>query len=436
MANTRHMTSSRIGRLSMIGKLASGIVGGMVSEGARQIAQGKRPSIDELLLTPANARRLTNRLSEMRGAAMKVGQLLSMDSGQILPTEVSDILAYLRESAHQMPRSQLVGVLQQAWGDDWQRHFKQFDFNPIAAASIGQVHRATLPDNQQLAVKIQYPGIRRSIDSDVDNVASLLQLFNLIPKQMKLQSVLAEAKKQLHIEADYMKEADALTRFSDHIGSDRRFSVPQVLTPLTTADVLTMTYLDGQAIESLTDQPLNVRNAAASALLELSLREVFDWGFVQTDPNFANYRYQANSSQIQLLDFGATRVVSTEQRIAVRTLLHACRQGHRSDIENAAAQVGYLDETDPPIYRSGIVSLLLDVSEPVRTNGRFNFGRSDLADRMRDRLIQMRLQEKYWRLPPADVLFLHRKLGGLYLLLKRLRARIDVADVLYRLNSV
>lgn len=420
----------------MIGKLASGIVGGMVSEGARQIAQGKRPSIDELLLTPANARRLTNRLSEMRGAAMKVGQLLSMDSGQILPTEVSDILAYLRESAHQMPRSQLVGVLQQAWGDDWQRHFKQFDFNPIAAASIGQVHRATLPDNQQLAVKIQYPGIRRSIDSDVDNVASLLQLFNLIPKEMKLQSVLAEAKKQLHIEADYMKEADALTRFSDHIGSDRRFSVPQVLTPLTTADVLTMTYLDGQAIESLTDQPLNVRNAAASALLELSLREVFDWGFVQTDPNFANYRYQANSSQIQLLDFGATRVVSTEQRIAVRTLLHACRQGHRSDIENAAAQVGYLDETDPPIYRSGIVSLLLDVSEPVRTNGRFNFGRSDLADRMRDRLIQMRLQEKYWRLPPADVLFLHRKLGGLYLLLKRLRARIDVADVLYRLNSV
>jgi predicted unusual protein kinase regulating ubiquinone biosynthesis (AarF/ABC1/UbiB family) len=196
-----------------------------------------------------------------------------------------------------------------------------------------------------------------------------------------------------------------------------------------------MTYLDGQAIESLTDQPLNVRNAAASALLELSLREVFDWGFVQTDPNFANYRYQADSSQIQLLDFGATRVVSTEQRIAVRTLLHACWQGHQSDIENAAAQVGYLDETDPPIYRSGIVSLLLDVSEPVRTNGRFNFGRSDLADRMRDRLIQMRLQEKYWRLPPADVLFLHRKLGGLYLLLKRLRARIDVTDVLSRLES-
>jgi len=164
----------------------------MVSEGARQLTQGKRPSLSELLLTPANAHRLTHRLSDMRGAAMKVGQLLSMDSGQILPPELSEILARLRDSAHQMPSTQVTAVLQQAWGKHWQGQFKHFNFIPVAAASIGQVHEAVLQDGQRLAIKIQYPGIKRSIDSDVDNVASLLRLFKLIPQEMNFLPVLNE----------------------------------------------------------------------------------------------------------------------------------------------------------------------------------------------------------------------------------------------------
>jgi predicted unusual protein kinase regulating ubiquinone biosynthesis (AarF/ABC1/UbiB family) len=420
----------------MIGKLAGGIIGGMVSEGARQFTQGKRPSIDELLLSPTNVQTLTHRLSEMRGAAMKIGQLLSLDSGQILPPELSEILARLRESAHRMPTSQVTSVLRQAWGDDWQSQFKHFDFTPVAAASIGQVHRATLPDDRKLAVKVQYPGIRRSIDSDVDNVASLLRLFKLVPKEMDLQSLLDEAKQQLHLEADYIKEAEAQNRFADLIESDQRFAVPQVQMALTTPEVLTMTYLDGQAIENLADQPLQQRNAAACAILELTLREVFDWGYVQTDPNFANYRYETSTGQVQLLDFGATRTYSTQRSLALRTLLHACWQGHRPDIEQAASKVGYLDGTDPPHYRSNIVSLLLDASEPIRTVGSYNFGRSDLDDRMRDRLLQMRLRDNYWRLPPTDVLFLHRKLGGMYLLLKRLRARVKVSKLVSNLGLI
>ncbi|MGB5517516.1 MAG: AarF/ABC1/UbiB kinase family protein [Gammaproteobacteria bacterium] len=436
MAMNRHITSSRMGRLSLMGKLAGGIVGGMVSEGARQLAQGNRPSLDKLLLTPANARRLTNRLSEMRGAAMKVGQLLSMDSGQILPPELSDVLARLRESAHRMPSSQVDRVLRQAWGDAWQNQFKAFDFNPVAAASIGQVHSAVLPDDSRLAIKIQYPGIRRSIDSDVDNVASLLRLLNLLPEEMNFESVLNEAKQQLHIEADYRKEAEALEQFSGYLSNDQRYAVPEVVASLTTPEVLTMRYMDGLPIESLADKPLRVRNAAASAILELALREVFQWGLVQTDPNFANYRYNPDTGRIQLLDFGATREYSAPDRSALHQLLHACTQGQRSDIEKAAAGVGYLDETDPQAYRSGIISLLLDASEPVRAEGSYNFGSSDLADRMRDRLIDMRLQNKFWRLPPTDVLFLHRKLGGMYMLLKRLRVRLAVPELLSNLDSV
>jgi predicted unusual protein kinase regulating ubiquinone biosynthesis (AarF/ABC1/UbiB family) len=434
MTTNRQVTASRLGRLTLMGKLASGIVGGMVSEGARQLAQGKRPSIGNLLLTPANAHRLTHRLSEMRGAAMKLGQLLSMDSGQIIPPELSDVLARLRDNAHHMPSSQVASVLQQAWGKDWHSRFEHFDYKPIAAASIGQVHSALLTDKRRLAVKVQYPGIRRSIDSDVDNVASLLRLFNLIPEEMDFLSVLDEAKRQLHIEADYSKEAKALDQFARYVAQDQRFEMPHVMESLTTSEVLTMTYMDGLPIESVADKPVSQRNAAAAAILELALREVFEWGFVQTDPNFANYRYQPDTGTIQLLDFGATREYSEQQGTDLRALLNACLAGNYTDIENAAANVGYLDEHDPPAYCSAIISLLRDASEPARAEGNYNFAGSDLADRMRDKLVQMRLHNKYWRLPPIGILFLHRKLGGMYLLLKRLRVSVAVPELLSRLE--
>jgi predicted unusual protein kinase regulating ubiquinone biosynthesis (AarF/ABC1/UbiB family) len=435
MAMNRQLTASRIGRLSLLGKLAGGIVSGMVSEGARQLAQGKHPTFGDILLTPANAHRLTRSLSEMRGAAMKVGQLLSMDSGQILPPELSEVLASLRDSAHQMPSTQVTAVLGQAWGSQWQRTFKHFDFKPLAAASIGQVHQAVLQDDRRLAIKIQYPEVERSIDSDVDNVASLLRLFNLIPQEMNFLPLLNEAKRQLHAEADYQQEALALKRFSSFTLQDERFSMPQVIESLTTSKLLAMTYMDGQPIENLAEKPARERNAAAAAILELGLREVFDWGFVQTDPNFANYRYETRSRRIQLLDFGATREYSEKQRHALHSLLEACMHGNDSDIENAAADVGYLDRRDPPGYRNGILALLRDATEPARAAGSYNFGTSDLADRMRDRLVQMRLHDKFWRLPPTGVLFLHRKLGGLYMLLARLRATVPVRDLVDTLDA-
>jgi predicted unusual protein kinase regulating ubiquinone biosynthesis (AarF/ABC1/UbiB family) len=435
MSINRPVTASRLGRLSLLGKLASGVVGGMVSEGARQLTQGKRPSLGDLLLTPSNAHRLTHRLSEMRGAAMKVGQLLSMDSGQILPPELSEVLARLRDSAHQMPSTQVTAMLQQAWGNHWQSKFKHFEFKPLAAASIGQVHQAVLRDGRQLAIKIQYPGVERSIDSDVDNVASLLRLFKLIPQEMNFLPLLNEAKQQLHAEADYQQEALALERFSSFTLQDQRFLIPLVIESLTTSKVLAMTYMDGQPIENLAEKPARERNAAAAAILELGIREVFDWGFVQTDPNFANYRYEADSGRIQLLDFGATREYSMHQRTALRALLNACIDGNGTEMEKAAAKVGYLDQRDPSGYRSGVIELLRHATEPVRADGVYNFAASDLADRMRDRLVDMRLHSNFWRLPPAGVLFLHRKLGGLYMLLARLRATVPVRDLVDTLGA-
>ena len=189
--------TTRIGRFAKVARLAGGVAGGMLAEGARQFRAGNRPRRRDLLLTPANARRVTKQLSEMRGAAMKLGQILSMDSGDLLPRELTDILASLRNDATSMPDAQLDAALVAAYGKDWEKAFRIFDRYPIAAASIGQVHRAVAHDGRELALKIQYPGVGDSIDSDVDNIATVLRISGLLPDDVDMTPLLEDAKSQL-----------------------------------------------------------------------------------------------------------------------------------------------------------------------------------------------------------------------------------------------
>ncbi len=169
----------------------------MVTEGAKQLAQGKRPNTKDLLLTPANIKRIADQLAHLRGAAMKVGQLLSMDTGDLINPELAYILARLRSDAVPMPAKQLSEVLTEQLGSNWKENFITFKFKQIASASIGQVHQAHADDGTPLAVKVQYPGISESIDSDVDNVTALLSIIGLIPKGVDYKGLLDEAKTQL-----------------------------------------------------------------------------------------------------------------------------------------------------------------------------------------------------------------------------------------------
>ena len=225
-----------------------------------------------------------------------------------------------------------------------------------------------------------------------------------------------------------------LTRFTGHLGDHPGFEVPQVLPELTTPEVLAMTFLDGQPIETLREAPAAERNRVATALLELALREVFEWGLVQTDPNFANYRYAAGDGdrhgRIQLLDFGATRDYPQDSRTAFRDLLIAAIAADAAGIERAAIAVGYLGADDPAAYRAGMVEMVRDATEPARAPGGYHFGRSDLARRIAEKAMVLRLKERFGRLPPPAMLFLHRKLGGLYLLFSPLRAEIRVGDLM------
>ncbi len=424
--------SSRLGRLARLGALATGVAGGMLAEGVRQLASGKRPTLSDLLLTPANARRVAAKLAQMRGAAMKVGQLLSMDAGDLLPRELAEVLSLLRADARSMPESQLRRVLNAGWGKGWERRFEHFDFAPVAAASIGQVHAARTRDGRALAIKVQYPGVRRSISSDVDNVATLLRISGLLPAGLDLRPVLAEAKRQLRAEADYLHEGESLARFASLLAADRDLVVPGLHRDLTTESILAMTFVEGVPVETLATAPQTKRNRVAGLLLDLLFREIFDFRLVQTDPNFANYLYDAGTRRLALLDFGATRTYDASTVEAFRRLFTA---GVRKDLraaDAAASDIGYYRPELDQRRRRFVVDLVVQACEPLRHRGAYDFGGSDLPARMHAAGVQMSADKELWYSPPAEVLFLHRKIGGMYLLAARLGARVDIRGLFAR----
>lgn len=427
----KSLPAGRAGRLWQLGRLAGGLATGALGEGARQVRRGQAPGLQQMLLTPANLARIRERLSEMRGAAMKVGQLLSMESGEFLPPELSALFEQLREQAHMMPLGEVARVLRQNWGEGWEKGFERFNFTPLAAASIGQVHEARTRDGRRLAIKLQYPGVRRSIDSDIDNIALLLRWSGALPEGLDLQPLLEEARRQLHREADYRAEAEMLSRFAGLLADQPLVDIPAVHPEFSSEQVLAMHFLEGEPIESLAGQPRVQREQLAGLLLDIALREVFEWGLVQTDPNFANYRFERETGRLQLLDFGACRDYPPPCREALWKLLLAALGEDRDELVAACVQVGYLTEDAAPAHVEGVVDLLNGALEPVRAS-HYAFAGSDLARRMSERVLRLRRDQQFVMLPPPDVLFLHRKLGGLYLLFSRLQVTLPVRSAIER----
>ncbi len=427
MSQERTLPKSRQSRLWQMGKLAGGMVSGAISESVKLARQGDKPSMRKAFLTPDNMRRIGDRLSEMRGAAMKIGQLISMEGGELLPPELSALLERLRENAHSMPLGEVAAVLKTAWGENWQTQFTHFSFTPIAAASIGQVHEATLKDGRKLAIKLQYPGVKQSIDSDVDNVATLLSWLNLLPKEMDVESLLKEAKHQLHLEADYRHEARMLALFAQQ-ADPRFYQIPTILDALSCDTVLAMDYLEGIPVKEVFDAQRAIREQVGEHYLALALKEVFVTGVVQTDPNFANYRYEPDSKRLQLLDFGATREYATQRRDTLKLLLRGSLEADRDQLNQASTQLGYVIQDDPEAFKQGMVNLLMLVSTPLREPV-YDFSRSNLAQEMKDMVLDLRVDQGYSRVPPTDILYLHRKLGGLYMMLKALKVKLPVREL-------
>jgi predicted unusual protein kinase regulating ubiquinone biosynthesis (AarF/ABC1/UbiB family) len=422
--------SGRLSRLARFGGLASGIAGTMLADGARQLSRGKRPTVGDLLMTPTNAIRVTEQLAQLRGAAMKVGQLLSMDAGEMLPPELADILARLRSDARHMPEVQLRAALNRRWGRGWEERFETFDFIPIAAASIGQVHRARTIDGRDLAIKVQYPGVRDSIDSDVDNIATLMRVSGVVPKTLDVTAILAEAKRQLHEEADYEREGRYLARFGALLSEASDFRVPELYADLTRPTVLAMSHVAGVPIETLIDRPQEDRDRVVGLLIQLLLRELFEFGVMQTDPNFANYLYDPNAGRIVLLDFGAARDLPPAIVEGYRRLLKAGIDADREAARQAALDIGFFAADADANNQAQAMDLFELAMEPLHRPGPFDFSETGLTMPLRERGLMLAQDRSFWHVPPIDTLFLQRKFGGIYLLASRLKARVDVRALL------
>ncbi|RDC74940.1 AarF/ABC1/UbiB kinase family protein [Rhodovulum sp. 12E13] len=421
--------ASRLARLSRFGTMTAGIAGGVAWRGARAYAGGARPDWQGLLLTPDNLRRVADELARMRGAAMKVGQLVSMDAGDVLPPELAEIMGRLRAEADYMPPKQLRGALDAAWGPGWTGRFERFDVRPLAAASIGQVHRARARGGRDLAIKVQYPGVRRSIDSDVENVAALIRWAGLAPPGMDLRPLLAEAKRQLHEEADYAREGQELARFGALLAGEEDYAVPRLADDLTTRDVLAMSFEPGVAVERMAEADQAERDRIVRLLLELLFREMFEFGVMQTDPNFANYRWDGERGRLVLLDFGATRAFPQAVTEGYRDLLRAGIGGDAGDIACAALRLGFFAEDTAEHHKRAVVEMTGIAFGALRHRGPFDFGNADMVLRLRDRAMEMSADRTFVHVPPTDVFYLQRKFAGLYLLARRLGARVDVGAI-------
>lgn len=421
--------ASRLGRLSRLGSMTAGVAGNMAMGGMAQLGRGQRPDWRGLLLTPANVTRIADQLAKMRGAAMKIGQLVSMDTGDVLPPELGQIMARLRDDAHFMPPAQLKKVLGAQWHEGWLRDFARFDVRPIAAASIGQVHRAHTRDGRDMAIKVQYPGVARSIDSDVANVGALIKMSGMLPKGMALDPYLAEATRQLHEETDYQREASCLNRFRELLAGQEGFVLPQVYDDFSTESILAMSFVSGRPIEEAIDEDQASRDGIMRRLVDLTLKEVFDFKLMQSDPNFANYRYDQQTGDIVLLDFGATREVSKEISELYRRMFGAGLAGDYHQLEELAVNIGFIDNKINPAHCAEVMDLMRLAFEGLRVPV-FDFADTTLTQQMQRKGEALARDGFVPPAVPMDVLYLQRKFGGMFLLGARLRAKLPVADML------
>jgi predicted unusual protein kinase regulating ubiquinone biosynthesis (AarF/ABC1/UbiB family) len=367
-------------------------------------------------------------LDELGPTFVKFGQLLSTRP-DVVPPDIVAELRGLQDDASPIPFEQVRDVVEAELDRPLERSFARFEHEPIAAASIGQVHRATTPDGRDLALKIQYPGVARSITSDIDNVAALLRLFNLLPLGLDVAGIAAEAKRQLVQEADYVSESRFLERYARLVADEPALLVPRVHWDLTTPRVMAMDFVEGDALEVLDNAPQARRDAVGSLLERLLFRELFEFRVMQTDPNFANYLYQPATGRVVLLDFGATQRFDATFVAQYARITRAVIDGDRSAVAREATRIGYAAIDDSPERIQAVVDVIFLVCEPLRHMGRYHFSKSDLPSRVRALGLDLAFRRGLLRSPPPETIFLHRKLVGSFLLLARIGARVDARSL-------
>jgi aarF domain-containing kinase len=436
--------STRLGRLWQYGGLATSMAFGAVGESLRRVTGGE--AAGSLMLSPGNMERLVAKLSRMRGAALKLGQMVSFQGEfhhtvikfttnrsdlKMLPPEIHEVLQRVQDRADYMPPSQRDQVLASNLGSEWRFLFSRFDEVPIAAASIGQVHKAIYrPTGQEVAVKVQYPGVAKSIDSDLNNLSVLLTASRLLPRGLFLDRTIANARTELGWECDYLREAQCAKQYKKFLHDDTEvFTVPKVIDDASGKEVLTAEYMSGTAVTKLPNLSQHDRDWIGTNILRLCLREICEFKFMQTDPNWTNFLFNGLEGKLELLDFGATRSYPDKFIIPYVGVLRAASVNDRETVRELSIQLGYLTGTESKAMSDAHVDSVVTLAEPFGESAPdvYDFRDQTITDRVRS-LIPLMLRERLAP-PPEETYSLHRKLSGAFLLCAKLGSQVKCKEM-------
>ncbi|KAJ2351699.1 hypothetical protein IWW50_000878 [Coemansia erecta] len=438
------MPSNRVSRLFHYGSLAVGLGIGALGEATKRWsglgASDSQDSSTSVFLTRANIDRIVTKLTRMRGAALKLGQMLSIQDSKSMSPEIAEVLQRVQNSANYVPMSQVQKTVDRELGAGWRSKFASFNDAPFAAASIGQVHEAHLGASAQeivgfdrVAVKVQYPGVANSIDSDLDNLQSLLVMSKLLPRGMYLDNSIRVARRELHWECDYQREADAMTKFGTLLADDPVFVVPRLVSDLSSKMVLTAEFMDGVHMKHAEGYSQEIRDYIGTHVMRLCLQELFEFEFMQTDPNWANFLYNERTRKISLLDFGASRSFDKEFLDKYLRVLKGAMDGDREACRHWSTELGFLTSYEADIMTQAHVDSVLEIGKPFRAAGIYDFGNQDVSSNVRS-AIPVMLRHRLTP-PPEETYSLHRKLSGAFLLCIKLRARVPCQDLFKDITS-
>ncbi|CAL8284094.1 unnamed protein product [Lota lota] len=428
-ARERKVPVTRLGRLVNFGGLAVGLGLGAIAGVAKKSLKpqqhpgDKKAILDSsAFLTEANAERIVRTLCKVRGAALKLGQMLSIQDDVFINPQLAKIFERVRQSADFMPTKQMMRAVSSDLGPGWRARLESFEEKPFAAASIGQVHLARLRDGRQVAMKIQYPGVAQSIDSDVNNIMTVLSLSNALPEGLFPEHLIEVMSRELALECDYVREAECARTFQALLRDDPFFYVPDVVPELSSRRVLTTTLVPGFPLDRATQLDQDLRNEICERILTLCLRELFEFRYMQTDPNWSNFFFDPQTHKVALLDFGATRGFDKSFTDIYIEVIKAAADQNREGVLKMSRDMKFLTGYESKAMENAHVDAVMILGEAFSSARPFDFGRQSTTRRIHS-LIPVMLRERLAP-PPEETYSLHRKMGGSFLICSKLGAKV------------